>query len=58
MLKGNSFDDIVKKYPELKGNVLNNESIVKSLKRRGLSTNPNEYDFYEYTEHAFYERYR
>ena len=50
ILKGNSFDDIVKKYPELKGNVLNNESIVKSLKRRGMSINSNNYNFYEYTK--------
>ena len=48
ILKGDNIADITKKYPELLKTEIGNPSIIKALKKRGMSLNQNDYDFMEF----------
>jgi hypothetical protein len=50
VLKGDNYDDLIKKFPEMKGHVLENLSIRNSLTKRKMSTNYNDYNYYEFTD--------
>jgi len=50
VLKGDNYNDLIKKFPEMKGHVLENLSIRNSLTKRKMSTNYNDYNYYEFTD--------
>jgi hypothetical protein len=50
VLKGDNYNDLIKKFPEMKGHVLENISLRKSLEKRKMSTNYNDYNYYEFTD--------
>jgi len=55
-LDNEALEDIIKKYPELKGTELDNSAIINSLKKRGMSTDVRAYDFHEFTNPNFKQR--
>ncbi len=50
VLKGDNYNDLIKKFPEMKGHVLENLSIRNSLNKRKMSKNYSDYNYYEYTD--------
>ena len=53
ILKGDNLDDLLKKYPEMRGTDMENIGNVRSLQKRNLSTKPRDYNFQEFSAPNF-----
>ena len=53
ILKGDNLDDLLKKYPEMRGTDMENIGNLRSLQKRNMSTKPRDYNFQEFSDPNF-----